>query len=187
MIDDDSLYSFARSCANAYCRKFGAPSQFDDATQEACLYLLERRDKWTLEARFLKRRVVFELVRRYQNEHGLRRTNMLKRVDLDVGRLSERNRDDAKAQEARATIDETIRNGGLELDREIVELIVDGWTRKEIAKRYGVPFREISEIYKRFLRELRKLSDVSDEERKKYPLLYCQEDQTRKGDENVCQ
>lgn len=107
---------------------------------------------------------------------------MLKRVDLDVSHLSERNRDDAKAQEARATIDETIRSGGLELDREIVELIVDGWTRKEIAKRYGVAFREISEIYKSFLRELRKLSDVSDEEREKYPLLYCQEDQTRKGD-----
>ena len=113
--------------------------------------------------------------------------NKLKRVDLDVGRLSERNRDDAKAQEARATIDETIRSGGLELDREIVELIVDGWTRKEIARRYGVAFREVSEIYKRFLRELRKLTDASSEEKEKYPLIYFQENQSGKGDEDVCQ
>lgn len=136
-----------------------------------------------MEERFLKRRVVFELVRKYQNERGLRRTNPLRRVDVDVDTLAAKPaRASAEAREAKATIDESIRSGRLEFAREIVELFVDGWTRKEIAKRYGVTFKEISGIYKRFLRELRKLTDAASvDEKEKYPLFYFLEGQSRKG------
>ena len=172
MIDDATLFDFARSCAREYCRRFNS-TNLDDATQEASLYLLQHRDRWNRPRNYLRKRVVYELVRRYQNESGLRRKNTLRKVELDVFQLSKKKREpDADAEEAREIVEEAIRNGKLEQDREIVELIVDGWNRTRIARKLALPFCDVSDVYKRFFRELRKFDEPSEQEKKDFPLLY---------------
>lgn len=174
MIDDATLFDFSRSCAREYCRRFNS-TNLDDATQEASLYLLQHRDRWNRPRNYLRKRVVFELVRRYQNESGLRRKNKLRKVELDVFQLSRKKREDPDAEEAREIVEEAVKDGKLEDVREVVELIVDGWNRKQIAKKLGVPFRDVSEVYKTFLRELKKYGEPSEEEKKKFPLLYLKD------------
>lgn len=171
MIDDATLFDFSRSCAREYCRRFNS-TNLDDATQEASLYLLEHREKWNRPRNYLRKRVVYELVRKYQNESGLRRKNKLRKVELDVFQLTKKKREDPDAEEAREIVEEAVKDGKLEDVREVVELIVDGWNRKQIAKKFGVPFRDVSSIYKRFLRELRKFKEPSEQEKKDFPLLY---------------
>jgi len=174
MIDDATLFDFSRSCAREYCRRFNS-TNLDDATQEASLYLLEHRDRWNRPRNYLRKRVVYELVRKYQNESGLRRKNKLHKVELDVFQLTRKKREDPDAEEAREIVEEAVKDGKLEDVREVVELIVDGWNRKQIAKKLGVPFRDVSEVYKTFLRELRKFDEPSEEEKKKFPLLYLKD------------
>jgi len=174
MIDDATLFDFARSCAREYCRRFSS-TNLDDATQEASLYLLEHRDRWNRPRNYLRKRVVYELVRKYQNESGLRRKNKLRKVELDVFQLTRKKREDPDAEEAREIVEEAIKDGKLEDVREVVELIVDGWNRKQIARKLGVPFRDVSEVYKTFLRELKKYGEPSEEEKKKFPLLYLKD------------
>lgn len=174
MIDDATLFDFSRSCAREYCRRFNS-TNLDDATQEASLYLLEHRDRWNRPRNYLRKRVVYELVRRYQNESGLRRKNKLHKVELDVFQLTKKKREDPDAEEAREIVEEAIKDGKLEDVREVVELVVDGWNRKQIAKKLGVPFRDVSEVYKTFLRELKKYGEPSEEEKKKFPLLYLKD------------
>ena len=174
MIDDATLFDFSRSCAREYCRRFNS-TNLDDATQEASLYLLEHRDRWNRPRNYLRKRVVYELVRKYQNESGLRRKNKLRKVELDVFQLSKKKREDPDAEEAREIVEEAVKDGKLEDVREVVELIVDGWNRKQIAKKLGVPFRDVSEVYKTFLRELKKFDEPSEEEKKKFPLLYLKD------------
>lgn len=175
MIDDATLFDFSRSCAREYCRRFNS-TNLDDATQEASLYLLEHRDRWNRPRNYLRKRVVYELVRRYQNESGLRRKNRLRKVELDVFQLSRKKRDDPDAEEAREIVEEAIKDGKLEEDREIVELIVDGWNRTRIARKLELPFCDVSDVYKRFLRALKKIEALDDEpseqEKKDFPLLY---------------
>ena len=174
MIDDATLFDFSRSCAREYCRRFNS-TNLDDATQEASLYLLQHREKWNRPRNYLRKRVVYELVRKYQNESGLRRKNKLHKVELDVFQLTRKKREDPDAEEAREIVEEAVKDGKLEDVREVVELIVDGWNRKQIAKKLGVPFRDVSEVYKTFLRELRKFGEPSEEEKKKFPLLYLKD------------
>ena len=174
MIDDATLFDFSRSCAREYCRRFNS-TNLDDATQEASLYLLQHREKWNRPRNYLRKRVVYELVRKYQNESGLRRKNKLHKVELDVFQLTKKKREDPDAEEAREIVEEAVKDGKLEDVREVVELIVDGWNRKQIAKKLGVPFRDVSEVYKTFLRELRKFGEPSEEEKKKFPLLYLKD------------
>ncbi len=169
MIDDATLFDFSRSCAREYCRRFSS-TNLDDATQDASLYLLEHRDRWNRPRNYLRKRVVYELVRKYQNESGLRRKNKLRKVDLDVFQLSKKKkRDDPDAEEAREIVEEAIKDGKLEQDREIVELIIDGWNRTRIARKLALPFCDVSDVYKRFLRELRKFDEPSEEEKKRLP------------------
>jgi len=174
MIDDATLFDFSRSCAREYCRRFNS-TNLDDATQEASLYLLEHREKWNHPRNYLRKRVVYELVRKYQNESGLRRKNKLRKVELDVFQLTRKKREDPDAEEAREIVEEAVKDGKLEDVREVVELIVDGWNRKQIAKKLGVPFRDVSEVYKTFLCELKKYGEPSEEEKKKFPLLYLKD------------
>ena len=174
MIDDATLFDFSRSCAREYCRRFNS-TNLDDATQEASLYLLEHRDRWNRPRNYLRKRVVYELVRKYQNESGLRRKNKLHKVELDVFQLTRKKREDPDAEEAREIVEEAVKDGKLEDVREVVELIVDGWNRKQIARKLGVPFRDVSEVYKTFLRELKKYGEPSEEEKKKFPLLYLKD------------
>ena len=178
MIDDATLFDFSRSCAREYCRRFNS-TNLDDATQEASLYLLEHRDRWNRPRNYLRKRVVYELVRKYQNESGLRRKNKLRKVELDVFQLTKKKREDPDAEEAREIVEEAVKDGKLEDVREVVELIVDGWDRKQIAKKLGVRFCDVSEIYRRFFQELRKYDDADEEpteqEKKDFPLLYLEE------------
>lgn len=174
MIDDATLFDFSRSCAREYCRRFNS-TNIDDATQETSLYLLEHRDRWNRPRNYLRKRVVYELVRKYQNESGLRRKNKLRKVELDVFQLTRKKREDPDAEEAREIVEEAIKDGKLEDVREVVELIVDGWNRKQIARKLGVPFRDVSSVYKTFLRELKKYGEPTEQEKKDFPLLYLEE------------
>ena len=176
-MDESDVFSFAVECARIYCARFKCWEQLDDATQEASLYLLQNRDRWNRPRNYLRKRVVYELVRKYQNESGLRRKNKLRKVELDVLQLARKKREpDANAVEALEIVEEAIKDGKLEQDREIVELIVDGWTRSEIAEKYDVKFWEISDVYKRFLRALQKIAaldkEPTEQEKKDFPLLY---------------
>lgn len=177
MLDDSTLYAFALSCARNYCQRF-ASSDLDDATQEASLYLLQIRDKWDRPRNYLRKRVIFELVRRYQNKHGLRRKNKLQFCGADLFRLAAQERKESDAErDAREIVMEAIREARLESEREIVELIVDGWTNHEIAEFTGRPYCEISNIRARFFRALRNVCGVSadEKERNRFPLLYLEQ------------
>ena len=169
MIDDDNLLSFAQSCALEYCKRFGS-KELEDATQDAAIILLSFRAYWDRPRNYLRKRVIFELVRKFQNEKGLRRKNRLRKVELDLSGLSEKKSDETQTAKAREMIAQAVQNGRLEYAREIVELFVDGWKRKDVARLYGVSFREISEIYDRFVHELKKLDD-GDHDQDDYPLF----------------
>lgn len=174
MLDDSTLYAFALSCARNYCQRF-ASSDLDDATQEASLYLIQNRDKWNRPRNYLRKRVIFELVRRYQNKNGLRRKNKLQFCDADLLRLASQERKESDAErDAREIVATAIQEGRLESEREIVELIVDGWTNHEIAAFNGRPYCEISNIRARFLRTVRNVCgvDADEKERNRFPLLY---------------
>ena len=174
MLDESTLYAFALSCARNYCQRF-ASSDLDDATQEASLYLLQIRDKWNRPRNYLRKRVIFELVRRYQDKHGLRRKNKPQFIDADLFRLTTQERKETEAErDAREIVATAIQDSRLETEREIVELIVDGWTNHEIVEFIGRPYYEISAIRARFLRAVRNVcgTPADEKERNRFPLLY---------------
>ena len=175
MLNDDDLYDFAKSCAYSYYRRFGS-SDLEEATQDAALYLVENRENWTKPRNYLRKRVVFVLVRKYQNEKGLRRKNKIRKIELDVFLLAARLKDETNRDEARSLIDSAIRSAGLEYAHELIELLIDGWTRKDVRKRFNVSFREVSEIWNSFLYELKKTSFFDPETDKElHPLFYPQD------------
>ena len=90
-IDDENLEVFARKCAAAYCRRFSNWSQLEDATQDAAVFLLANRDKWTKPAPVLFRRTVGQLVRNYQEERKLRTKTPIRIVSGDVDRATTKN------------------------------------------------------------------------------------------------
>ena len=185
-LDDASLLSFARQCAKAYCRRYAAQSQFDDAVQEACVYLLENRGKWTQPAAKLKRRVVGELVRKYQNERKLR-SKFYRPIqyvesapeeiadDADLERLERRDWLCARIRRAAA-------NAGCADCLELLEAVALGEDVKSAASRFRVGVSKVRALYKRFLTELKKMSDApgmilfdladaSEEETEECPLF----------------
>lgn len=90
-IDDENLEVFARKCAAAYCRRFSNWNQLEDATQDAAVFLLANRDKWSKPAPVLFRRTVGQLVRNYQEERKLRTKSPIRIVSGDVDRATTKN------------------------------------------------------------------------------------------------
>ena len=163
-LDDASLLSFARQCAKAYCRRYAAQSQFDDAVQEACVYLLENRGKWTQPAAKLKRRVVGELVRKYQNERKLR--SKFYRPMQYVESVPDRIQDDADLEqiERRDWLCARIRRAASNAERadcmEFFAAVALGEDIKTASARFRMSVSQGRALYKRFLTELKKLSDA---------------------------
>lgn len=163
---DDQLFPLAQKCASAYCSKFGSWAQFDDATQEACVFLLRNRTKWSLPENELRNRTVLALVRWYQNENGLRRKSRLQRVDLDVELVEER-KDDALA-----IIDAALER--FPYEQGIIRDLIAGFDRKTVAKNHKIRLSEVDRIFKEFKSELCKFSDLPVKgEKESCPLLYA--------------
>lgn len=166
MIDDSSMYEFAKSCASSYCRKHNVRRQFDDATHDAVVYLLEHREKWSQSNQTLKRRVVGELERQYQNVKGLRLSSPPKFLEADEpDRFTrpepvEANR--FSVAHAVAAIDSALMlavveevklfpDYQLEPTKSILDAALRGfYTRKEIASQYDMRTADVSRLVKKF-------------------------------------
>ena len=164
---DDQLFPLAQKCASAYCSKFGSWAQFDDATQEACVFLLRNRTKWSLPENELRNRTVLALVRWYQNENGLRRKSRLQRVDFDVEKIEAEETENA----ARAVIEAALERFD---EKELILDLITGAGRKQVAEKYGVRLSEVDRIYKEFKTELCKFSNKPVKgEIESCPLFYA--------------
>lgn len=189
MLTKDRVYEYAQNCARTYCAKHSAWGSFDDATSAAALYLLEHPEKWDQENAGLKTRVVGELERQYQNEHGLRRKHMPKRVDIDVERLAVRKRPPSSVRpdcERMTIIQRALRQPGIARYAYIIEDILSlKYTKGEIAKRHGISGARVSQIYREFKSVCRRLDperavaivdttreDPTAEELEAAPLFY---------------
>lgn len=166
---DDKLFEFAKECAAAYCRKHGDASQFDEATSEACDWLLSNRHLWTLPKGALKWRTVRRLVRWYQDEHGLRKTSPTSFVDVDEYandvRLS--SKEDARllCYIEQQEVDDLVIRAATQAWLLGVFDLVRAWvlelgTREELSARFGIPLSSLDRMRRRFKRELKKLVGV---------------------------
>lgn len=165
---DEQLFPFARACASAYCARYGAWSQLDDATQEACVFLLKNRAKWNRSESALRNRTILALVRWYQNENGLRRKTRLQRVDFDVENVPATDKED----DARAIVEAALER--FPDEEAIIRDLIAGADRKTVATNHKVRLSEVDRIFKEFKSELCKFSDqpVKGEE-ESCPLLYA--------------
>lgn len=144
-------------------------SQFDDATQEACLFLLKNRKIWNREESYLRYRTFLALIRQWQNEHKARRRFRLSQVDAPIEAVATYD----KSIDARNMIETAIQRARLENESAIVWELVDRRPRKEIATEHGVTVARISGIYNRLVHALRTLSDEPlPGEKEECPLLY---------------
>ena len=149
-VTEESVYEFSQLCARIYCKQYSAWSQFDDATQDACLYLLNNQKKWTQPKPKLINRVIGELVRCYQKEHGLRRKSKLKRVDVNLSLIAtkeEREVDDSRW----SIVERALRQPDVAPNRSIVESLLEpDATVTTVAKKHGLTKARVSQIFKQF-------------------------------------
>lgn len=153
----DAVFLFAKYCANIYCKKFKSRRQVDDVTQQACLLLFENRDKWGLSDSKLRSRIIWDLIRWYQNEHGLRLKKRPTRVDcfpLESCRSTYR---ETKRIDDRDMIEVAIERAGLAKYRGVVLDLLDGYKRYEIAKRRGISPARVTELLEKFESEMQTL------------------------------
>lgn len=154
---DDAVFLFAQSCAKTYCNMYKSFRQFDDATQEACLWLLQHRDKWNLPDSNLRCRIIWALIRWYQNEHGVRLKKRPERVEgFPLEQCRSRYRD-IKRHDDREMIETAIERAGLAKYRGVVLDLLYGYNRKEIAIRQGLPSDKVTAILEELKPELRTL------------------------------
>ena len=144
-------------------------SQFDDATQEACLFLLKNRDKWNRPDAYLRFRTFYALIRQWQNEHKARRRRRLSQVDAPLETIAVYDR----SIDARDVIETAIQRARLENESAIVWELVDRRPRREVAAEHGTTVARVTEIYKRLVHAIGVLSDepLPDEE-ESCPLFY---------------
>lgn len=147
MTDNDVL-QLAQESARVYCRRYSSYENYDDAVGDACVYLLEHREKWDQEPRKLKRRVVGELVRGYQRAHGLRLKRPPIRVALDFetptkneGRTTEKSISDV--------VERALQQPDVASIAPVVLFILNS-NSKEAANRFGLSKSAISKIKRRF-------------------------------------
>lgn len=166
MLTEDRVYKFAVKCARAYCAQHNAWENYDDAVSAASLYLLEHREKWAQENKGLKRRVVGELQRQYQNEHGLRRKYMPKRVDVNLELIAVRERPPSSVRPDSERLDivrRALRQPGIVRYAPILEDVLGlKYTKTEIGRRHGVSTARVSQIYKEFKTVCRRLDPYQE-------------------------
>ena len=193
-LDDDNLDSFARKCAAAYCKRFANWNQFDDAVQNAAIFLLEHRDKWQKPPAVLFRRTVGQLIRNYQDERKLRTKNPIRIVSGDVDRATAKNETDEiddrldsggpSADDRRwSIIERAIQQPELVGKREIVRAIAAGKSNAEIAAAFNLSPGRISQIFAEFKTVCQRLAlrpglidtkriDPTPAERNETPLFF---------------
>lgn len=160
-ITDDNLFEFSQCCATSYCKKYGKWSQYDDATMEAALFLLKRRDRWpTLDVAQWRTRTTLALIRWFQQSVKLRNKYRLReRVALE--RVEGRSNADLDAYEQReydlSLIRRAASNAGCLDCLDAITAIVNGESIKVVAKRYQLSYGSTRSIYDRFLFELKKI------------------------------
>lgn len=153
----DAVFLFAKHCANIYCKQFKTRRQIDDVTQQACLLLFKNRDKWGLSDNKLCSRIIWDLVRWYQNEHGLRLKKRPTRIEdfpLELCRSPYR---EMKRIDDRDMIEVAIERAGLAEYRGVVWDLLDGYKRYEIARRRGIPPAKVRELLEKFESEMQTL------------------------------
>ena len=160
MLDDSRLLTFAQSCASLYCKKHNSFQQFDDATQEACLYLLQHREKWSQSEQSLRCRVVGELERKYQNERGLRLSDPPRFIEAE--KLDRYASQEPTVSQSIKTIDSVLMlrivdevkqlpDFQLEPTRSILDAALRAYyPRKEIAAQYDMRTSDVTRLVKRF-------------------------------------
>lgn len=164
-IDLDSLVPFAESCARSHVRKHNAPDRYADATGEASLYLWRRRDLWSLPEPELRRRVELQLIRAYQNAHGMRRRapRVVRDPDVDCYQLASR-RDDVAAfddrDEARTLIERAAAQAGVLDCVPILLAIAEGRSRADVAAEFGIPETNVDRIFAAFKIAAKRLDGV---------------------------
>lgn len=148
---DSDVYEVAEAAARAYCKRYASSEQFDDALGDAALFLLEHRTIWNKQRSLIVSRVVGALIRKYQNEHGLR----LKRKptfvdDVDVSLIPSKSNVlicDPRLEFVQ-TLLESLRFAPL---RDAILEIIDARSKiSEIAARNYLSQRELRRIYNEF-------------------------------------
>lgn len=163
-MDESRLFEFAKSCAKSYCARFQQPSQFDDATQEVCRFLLKNRDKWNRSDGELKWRCVKRLIRWYQELHGLRRkkNKPLVRVDAPLEMVESRDGENEENDARLYNLDliqRAIRQSNLPSDW-VEDLVYWKKTQKQVAAERGVSVSYIARRFARFKQEIERLFGV---------------------------
>ena len=181
MISDANVLDFARKCASLYCNRRNAWLSYDDALQDACLYLLEHRDRWADPEKVLKIRVVGELVRKYQNEHGLRLKNIprftsLEYEDAKFAQSSDHFLDVAKMRNiaGRATLQPELAPVS-----PILHLLLEG-KGKEAREKYNLSRSTLSKIKRSFLivclrilnQDEGERREITEKDRQAMPLFF---------------
>ena len=170
MLTETCLFDFARTCALAYCRRYAASEQLDDATQEACLFLLKNRLLWERSDSYLRFRTFYALVRWYQDERRMRARRRLVRAEAPVELVHDAV-DAASRMEAREIVDIAI-----ERAKDVSGIFreyLTGATQHEIASRRGLAESAGKEVIERVKTEIKKLSDEPlEREEERCPLLY---------------
>lgn len=161
MLTDEGLDEFAQECAAAYCRRYHARRQFDDAYGYAALFLISKRESWkTHTKRELKRLCVFNLIDVYRSASKNRNKHQLVRADKRVDGLVY-DRDHVKEyderEEARRLVAVAALNAGVADCLPLLFELADGKTQREAAYERGCSLRTINRIYALFKRELLKL------------------------------
>ncbi len=182
MLEEKDVFQFAERVAKSYCARVNNYRNIDDAVSEACVFLLEHRDQWNRPPQWLYRRAVGQLIRNFQNEHGLRRKNRAFYTEnYDLQTHAETVEVDApKRTDARIRIIErALKQPDFVEYAEVVRDIVAGMARTDIALKHNITQGRISQIFNRFKTVCQRLDEEREpthEDKTKYPLLF--------GDEN---
>lgn len=141
MLKEYALESFAESVARIYCARFNDWNLYDDAKQEASVWLLKNRRLWTKPKKELTWRTFLAVCRWYQDQHGTRRKHKLKLVyQDDVEVMTETNveeRIDAK-ELFEQVVEQALILSKTQDDEELIRRHLSGETIQEAANRLGV-------------------------------------------------
>lgn len=179
MIEEKDVLPFAKAVARSYCSLSGSWNNYDDAVGESCVFLLEHREFWIRPTTWLKRRVIGQLIRNYQNERGLRRKHKTTTNHVDESLIAPQKdkTDSNKVDERNRIIDRALQQPDVAQDSAIIRDILGGVSREEVAKKYKITQGRVSQLFHQFriacLRlDVDTIRRPTTEEKERYPLLY---------------
>ncbi len=157
MLEENNVFNLAIDISRFYCKRFKSWEQFDDATQEASLWLLKNRHKWSLTEKELISRGFLALVRWYQNANGLRRKYKLAKVTFDNFTNILDETDIESNLEYNDLIETAIIGAGLEEYRSFLLAFTHGMRKTKAMKIYGPKnFEKADSIITQFKEEFKR-------------------------------